>query len=278
MPHEGRRTAAGAAASLTALLLAAPSPAAAVTELADAASSSDATGPLVAVVGLAAWATTGWLVLAVAVVLLSRLPGLAGRAGAVAARCVAPVAVRRTVETALGLTVAVGVLAPTAALATAQAGPAGRPTAEATWDLDWPSRATPPPAITPPAGATSSPSTSPSTSPAAAPAAAPVPTTSAASPSETPRARATAPSRVLPTPARPAPAGPSAADTVVVRTGDTLWSLAESSLRTAGAADPSDRQVAQAWPQWWAANRAVIGDDPDLLLPGTVLRPPAGAP
>jgi nucleoid-associated protein YgaU len=51
---------------------------------------------------------------------------------------------------------------------------------------------------------------------------------------------------------------------VVVTAGDTLWSLAAARLGP-GA---SDAEVARAWPTWWEANREVIGDDPDLLLPG----------
>ena len=47
---------------------------------------------------------------------------------------------------------------------------------------------------------------------------------------------------------------------VVVRRGDTLW----------GFAGPE-------WPRWYAANRAVIGDDPDLILPGQRLVVPGGA-
>jgi len=65
-------------------------------------------------------------------------------------------------------------------------------------------------------------------------------------------------------PDRPSP------DTVVVRPGDTLWGLAEQALPE-GA---TDTEVAQAWPSWWAANRQVIGDDPDLLHPGQHLQPP----
>ena len=64
---------------------------------------------------------------------------------------------------------------------------------------------------------------------------------------------------------------------VVVVPGDTLWDLAERSLRRAGGPPPADAQVAVAWPQWWAANREAVGDDPDLLLPGTVLVPPPPA-
>ena len=70
---------------------------------------------------------------------------------------------------------------------------------------------------------------------------------------------------------QPVPPAPAA---VVVRAGDSLWSVAEAFLHRSGAT-PTDRQVAQAWPRWWAANREAVGDDPDLLLPGTALRPPA---
>ncbi len=77
-----------------------------------------------------------------------------------------------------------------------------------------------------------------------------------------------------PAPAASAPA-PAAQQAVVVRPGDTLWDLAERSLRAAGDAEPTDREVARAWPAWWAANRDAVGDDPDLLRPGTSLAPPA---
>jgi nucleoid-associated protein YgaU len=74
-----------------------------------------------------------------------------------------------------------------------------------------------------------------------------------------------------PTTARPAPSDPTppARPAVVVRPGDSLWSLA-------AAADPgaTTAQVARRWPRWYAANRAVIGPDPDLLIPGTVLITP----
>jgi nucleoid-associated protein YgaU len=60
---------------------------------------------------------------------------------------------------------------------------------------------------------------------------------------------------------------------VVVQPGDSLWALAERDL--AARAEPtSDAAVARAWPRWWAANRDVVGADPDLLQPGTRLAPP----
>jgi nucleoid-associated protein YgaU len=59
--------------------------------------------------------------------------------------------------------------------------------------------------------------------------------------------------------------------TVVVRAGDTLWDIAARDL--GGLA--TDAEVAGHWPRWYAANRAVIGADPALLLPGQVLSPPS---
>jgi resuscitation-promoting factor RpfA len=59
--------------------------------------------------------------------------------------------------------------------------------------------------------------------------------------------------------------------TVTVRPGDCLWSLAARSL----GPDADTAQVATQWPHWWAANRAVIGADPDLLRPGLRLQVPA---
>lgn len=60
---------------------------------------------------------------------------------------------------------------------------------------------------------------------------------------------------------------------VVVVRGDTLWDIARRWL-PAGA---DDAEVAAAWPAWHEANRAVLGDDPDLLLPGQRLVPPTAA-
>ena len=57
---------------------------------------------------------------------------------------------------------------------------------------------------------------------------------------------------------------------VVVRRGDTLWGIAARHLGP--AADLA--AVASEWPRWHLANRAVIGPDPHVLLPGQRLRPP----
>ncbi len=58
---------------------------------------------------------------------------------------------------------------------------------------------------------------------------------------------------------------------VVIHRGDTLWAVVAAHL----GPDATDAEVAAQWPRWYAANRRVIGADPDLLLPGQVLEVPA---
>ena len=73
--------------------------------------------------------------------------------------------------------------------------------------------------------------------------------------------------RVLST--APPPPEPTTVE-VVVRRGDSLWAIVARHL----GPQAGDAEVAETWPAWFAANRHVIGDDPDLLLPGQVLRAP----
>jgi nucleoid-associated protein YgaU len=61
--------------------------------------------------------------------------------------------------------------------------------------------------------------------------------------------------------------------TVVVLRGDTLWDLAASQLSERGPA-PSDGDILREMTRWHETNRDVIGDDPDLILPGQVLHVP----
>ena len=64
---------------------------------------------------------------------------------------------------------------------------------------------------------------------------------------------------------------PPPAPSVRVRPGDSLWLIAAHRLgRGADAAD-----IAASWPRWYAANRAVIGDNPDLIRPGQLLTAPS---
>ena len=78
-------------------------------------------------------------------------------------------------------------------------------------------------------------------------------------------------SQLMAPPPRPAA---SAHDLVTVRRGDSLWTIAARHL----GPDASDAQISREWPRWYAANRDVVGEDPDVILPGVQLRPPSSAP
>lgn len=91
-------------------------------------------------------------------------------------------------------------------------------------------------------------------------------------PGEVVPAAAPAPTSVPDWPAD-APAVAERGSHVVVR-GDCLWRIAEVRLRERAAISPTDVEIARAVHAWWTANADVIGPDPDLLLPGQVLRPP----
>jgi hypothetical protein len=239
---------------------------------------------LAALVGLALLA---WLLLAVLAEAAANVPGRAGHLANRLARRVTPTLVRRGVALALGAGLAgLG----TAPLAAADGppdpgfGPARGP------DPGWPTATAPPrpdttnrrPDTTSPRPDTTSPrSPAPPWSP-------PIPgaTTSPGVPGPIP---ASADPPAVPTPgwvpAAPtvrrqpstdllsrAPRAAAPEDEVVVHRGDSLWSIAARRLGP-GA---SDAEVAAAWPRWYAANRAVIGPDPDLVLPGQRLRVPGG--
>jgi hypothetical protein len=70
---------------------------------------------------------------------------------------------------------------------------------------------------------------------------------------------------------RPAPRPAAASsDVVVVRPGDTLWGLADESL----APGAPSSAITERWHRIYRANRSVIGDDPDLIVPSQRLRLP----
>ena len=58
----------------------------------------------------------------------------------------------------------------------------------------------------------------------------------------------------------------------VVERGESLWRIAADLL----GPDASDADIARAWPLIYQANRATIGDDPGLILPGQELAIPQG--
>ena len=63
-----------------------------------------------------------------------------------------------------------------------------------------------------------------------------------------------------------------AAQHLVVQPGDSLWLLAQSQL----APHAADGAVQSLTARLYALNRSLIGDDPDLILPGMTLRLPEG--
>ena len=59
-----------------------------------------------------------------------------------------------------------------------------------------------------------------------------------------------------------------------MRPGDTLWSLAARDL----PADSPDAAITARWHAIYAANRSLIGPDPDVIVPGQRLRLPGKDP
>lgn len=181
-----------------------------------------------------ALAIASWLSVSVLVALAAHLPGWIGRAAGRARERWTPRLARRLAAAALGLGLGGGL--------TAQ------------WSLAVPTE--PPPASAYVAGGSAGPAAT-STSPPTAPDPGWVPTRPLVRPQDTDLLVRT---RDVPDPE------------VVVRRGDTLWSIARAEL----GRQASDAEVARWWPRWHAANEDVIGPDPDLILPGQVLRrPPA---
>lgn len=62
----------------------------------------------------------------------------------------------------------------------------------------------------------------------------------------------------------------AAAQTVVVRAGDSLWSIAAEHLGPLA----TDAEIAAHWPRWYERNRETIGSNPHLIIPGQVFEAP----
>lgn len=206
---------------------------------------------LVAAAAALAALASGWLTLTMLLAAAARLPGSVGE------RCTglrdryAPAVVQRWAAVVLGASATAVVLPGTAATAAQVAGP--------------------------------SPGWSPSTSGAGDSGAGPADREVLAEEPAADEAEVPEPGWV---PSRPAP-GPRADaglvtgrtrqggdPAVVVLRGDSLWGIAAARL----GAGASATEIAQSWPRWYAANRQVIGDDPDDLRPGTRLQPPGPEP
>lgn len=187
---------------------------------------------------LGAWLAAAWLVVGLTVAAVAELSAAAGGALDRLARRMVPPALRRMVHVAAGATVVTSGLTLPASGALGQIGPSPMP------ELDRPV----------PVVAELPPLTSPT--PQAPSFASPNPTS--------PAATGTTRSPTGPGPDQTVP------EVVVVEPGDTLWHIAAVRLDP----HPTNAEIAKTWPRWYAANRTVIGADPDLIFPGQRLQPP----
>jgi nucleoid-associated protein YgaU len=231
-----------------------------------------ADGLLLCAAGLSALLTL-WLVVALVLSVLSALPGAVGHVAGRGAGRIAPTVVRRLAALALGAGLAVPLVAGTASAGTAHDEAGSRPVARGLL-------VTPGAAATAPAASWPTPTPSPRAAGSAPPPS--VPSTPPPSPDEAPDAAWTPspPDRIrlhdpeaLDLLSRAPAAGHLVDEAVVVRRGDSLWSITARYLGPSATAD----EIAREWPRWHDANHDVIGDDPDLIRPGQVLHPPASS-
>jgi nucleoid-associated protein YgaU len=216
-----------------------------------------------------------WLGVGVTLAALTAIPGVIGRISAAAAERVTPVAVRRVTAAVLGATLA------TVATPVAHAGPslswqgpsATTSQTSQTGQTSRTSLAVTPPAPDPAFGVTTPAPVADAAPDPGRPAPASVPDPGFGAGLTTPRA----PSPPAQRPLGPAPhtsstrIGPA---TVTVVSGDSLWAIAHRHL----GAHATAQQIAREWPRWYAANRAVIGLNPNLIRAGQVLTVPTSGP
>ncbi|WP_375499759.1 LysM peptidoglycan-binding domain-containing protein [uncultured Jatrophihabitans sp.] len=236
---------------------------------------------LAAVCVLLLWLAAVWIAVGLIAGLGARLPGATGLVCRRLARVVVPRVLVRVVlgSTGLGLLAAPAAqampsphAAPAAGVQTSMTGASTHHAAFSPWagsavpSPTWP--------VTPPASS----SVAPPTSAPVAPPTWPTSNTPTSNLSTTPTP-STTPTRI-PSPAPPSgprtqprsnPATPATSRTEArVHRGESLWLLAAH--RLGASADAGD--IAHYWPQIYAANRSVIGDDPSVIHPGQVLHLP----
>lgn len=212
---------------------------------------------LIDAIALIAWAVVAWAAVVVTIELATALPGVFGRQFTRLARIVTPATVRRLAQAAIGFSVLVGPMTAGRAMA-ADAGSPSPATSTAVVAAPAPSAQPLVPRVPLDRPFAQGPVAIDLDRPAR-------PTT----PEPPAPARTVSPSTA--TLAAGAPRREATTLTYVVRRGDALWDVAARHLGpTASAAD-----IAREWPRWYAANRGVIGPDPDLIHPGDVLVPPS---
>ena len=220
-----------------ALTLLTPSPTAMSAAVLGAQRTADSEGAealVVAGAGLLAWGVWAWGACGLLLTAASALPGVLGAAADVLTRVVLPAGARRGAALVLGI--GLGVSAPLAGTTLlVVTAPAAAADAAPAPVPDWPDAS----------GSIARTGTAPATSPG--------------------------PSSV---PAPPDwPSSHASGAHVVVR-GDCLWDIAAARLSAHLGRTPTDAEIARDVRAWWTTNAAVIGPDPDVLLPGQVLQPP----
>jgi hypothetical protein len=109
--------------------------------------SADPFAAVVPAVALLAWVLLLWLGATALLTVAGQLPGALGRGATVATRSIAPRAVRRAVELALGLSLAAGAVAGPATAAPRAGADAAAAALAAAPSLDWPSAGAPAPTL-----------------------------------------------------------------------------------------------------------------------------------
>ncbi len=202
--------------------------------------SADDFGSLIGLlVATIAWAAYGWLALAVVATALERLPGAAGRAGARATTAITSEGTRMLLRSVVGVAATAPLTVAAAHAHTVHDHTSIAETATTSWDHH--------------AGVERA-------------SAVPIGDARSEPPGE----------QRLPIPDRPTvgaetrytPVRP--AGTVVVRPGDSLWTIAARELGPRASQVAIDRR----WPHWYAANADRIGPDPGLIRPGLHLQTP----
>ena len=223
-----------------------------------------------------------WLGLGVTLSALSAAPGGVGRLATVAAEHVAPAAVRRFTAAVLGAAIATAATpaahadspfpAPPLTTTTKQRAPAPDPAfgitvrAPVVDAVPDPGTTTGPVATVPDPGFGAGIRTAPATTSAPGPSA-----TTTTAPAPTPAEETRTPPALGPLgPAPHTPSPSSGARRVTVVRGDSLWAIAARHL----GPQATRQQVAHEWPRWYAANREVIGPNPNLIRVGQVLTAP----
>ena len=254
---------------LVALALVLPSPVSVVSVLTGTSERPDlptaaVAASLLVVASLLVWGLLVWGLLVGAVAAVGHLPGRLGRQARLLLSRFAPGAARRLVLSAVGVSIIAGL--GLSATGTASAGPSRAMPAA-------PSVAAPTTSWTSVEGSAVQLGSSPAAGPAIA------------DPVNLDRPQSTAIDPIdIDWPAGPGQAAgssststhtvdidwPGSTEPVVVLRGDSLWSIAARHLPP-GA---SPAQIEQSWHRWYATNKTVIGNDPDLIQPGQILLPP----